>query len=340
MGNEEHLAKLKEGVEAWNQWRDENPDVRPALCEAVLVGANLRDANLSYADLSGADVSGATLIGATLVRANLTGANLNRADLSEADLTEANLLSAYLSGANLNEADLPAANLIQANLREANLSGANLWGVNMVEANLEDANLTGAIIYGISAWNVKTNEGTRQENLLITPSGEAIITVDNLEVAQFIYLLLNNEKIRHVIDTITSKVVLILGRFSDERTPVLEALREKLRHHDLVPILFTFDKPASETFIGTVETLARMARFVIADFTDPREVRREVEVIVRNVDVPVQPLLLEGENVPVPLQDYYQKKKPFVRPIHYYRSKEHLLETLSKLIKGINRDVT
>ena len=45
--------------------------------------------------------------------------------------------------------------------------------------------------------------------------------MDDLEIAQFIYLLLNNQKIRHVIDTITSKIVLILGRFTPERKAVL-----------------------------------------------------------------------------------------------------------------------
>jgi hypothetical protein len=35
--------------------------------------------------------------------------------------------------------------------------------------------------------------------------------VDNIEVVQFIYLMLNNQKIRDVIDTITSKAVLISG---------------------------------------------------------------------------------------------------------------------------------
>ena len=39
------------------------------------------------------------------------------------------------------------------------------------------------------------------------------------------YLLLNNEEIRHVIDTITSKVVLILGRFMPERKAILDAIR-------------------------------------------------------------------------------------------------------------------
>ncbi len=78
---------------------------------------------------------------------------------------------------------------------------------------------------------VETNfERATQLNLIITPPEEpTVITVDNLEVAQFIYLLLHNEKIRHVIDTITSKVVLILGRFTPERKVVLYALREELR---------------------------------------------------------------------------------------------------------------
>jgi hypothetical protein len=58
---------------------------------------------------------------------------------------------------------------------------------------------------------------TRQENLIITPPGQA--DIDNIKVAQFIYLLLNNKEIRDVIDTITSKAVLILGRFLKSENP-------------------------------------------------------------------------------------------------------------------------
>jgi hypothetical protein len=73
------------------------------------------------------------------------------------------------------------------------------------------------------------NDHTKQKNLVITPFGEAAITVDDIKVAQFIYLLLNNKEIREVINTITSKAVLILGRFSDERKAVLDAIRDELR---------------------------------------------------------------------------------------------------------------
>ncbi len=47
MANEEHVALLKQGVDAWNAWRRENPDIRPALSGADLHGADLRRADLS-----------------------------------------------------------------------------------------------------------------------------------------------------------------------------------------------------------------------------------------------------------------------------------------------------
>ncbi len=59
-------------------------------------------------------------------------------------------------------------------------------------------------VYGIAAWNVQL-AGAKQDNLVITHAEEPTITVDNLEVAQFIYLLLNNSKIRDIIDTIAKQ---------------------------------------------------------------------------------------------------------------------------------------
>jgi hypothetical protein len=130
--------------------------------------------------------------------------------------------------------------------------------------------------------------------LVITRPDEPKITVDNIEVAQFIYLMLNNQKVRDVIDTITSKVVLILGRFTDKRKAVLDALREELRKRDYLPILFDFEVPERRNITEIVTLLARMARFIIADLTDPSSIPQELQAIIPSVRVPVQPLLLEG----------------------------------------------
>jgi Pentapeptide repeats (8 copies) len=365
MANDEHVALLKQGVAAWNAWREKNPDIRPDLSDAtlgvnlsranlsgtnlskaVLVHANLGEADLSgamldWADLSGADLSGANLLSAQLMEANvsganlsgahlywanLTGANLNAVVLFNAELNSAELIGAKLSGANLSGANLTLANLTGANLTGANLSGAYLRGANLVSSNLTDADLTGCRIYGVSAWELKL-ERAKQQNLIITRADEPEITVDNIEVAQFVYLLLHNEKIRDVLDTIGKKAVLILGRFTDERKAVLDALREELRKRDYLPILFDFAVPATRDITETVSLLARMARFIIADLTDPSSIPKELEAIVPGLAVPVQPLL-EGASRPYAMfKDYW--KYDWVLPVYRYEGLEPLLATLA-----------
>ena len=195
-----------------------------------------------------------------------------------------------------------------------------------MDTDLTGADLTGCRIYGVSAWDLKL-EGTKQQNLVITPEDEPEITVDNIEVAQFIYLMLHNQKIRDVIDTITSKAVLILGRFTDERKAVLDALREELRKRDYLPILFDFDVPATRDITETVSLLARMARFIIADLTDPSSIPKELEAIVPHLAVPVQPLL-EGASRPYAMfKDYW--KYDWVLPVYRYEGLEPLLATLA-----------
>src|SRR5262249_6752057 len=183
---------------------------------------------------------------------------------------------------------------IGADLRKAILGGADLTRANLIETDFSGADLTGCRIYGVSAWRLKL-EKTQQQNLVITREDEPAITVDNIDVAQFIYLLLHNQKVRDVIDVITSKVVLILGRFADDRKKVLDALREELRKRNYLPILFDFSVPATRDITETISLLARMARFVVADITDARSIPQELAVIVPDLpSVPVQPLLLEG----------------------------------------------
>jgi hypothetical protein len=41
---------------------------------------------------------------------------------------------------------------------------------------------------------IALNDGTKQHNLIITAYGEPEITVDNIEVAQFVYLLLHKRE--------------------------------------------------------------------------------------------------------------------------------------------------
>jgi uncharacterized protein YjbI with pentapeptide repeats len=76
MANPEHVDKLLEGVEVWNEWRYDNLGIAPALWGADLGGADLRGVDLKRADLEEADLSGADLEEAKLRDADLRGANL------------------------------------------------------------------------------------------------------------------------------------------------------------------------------------------------------------------------------------------------------------------------
>jgi Pentapeptide repeats (8 copies) len=337
MANDEYVALLKQGVAAWNDWREGNRHISPDLTEANLsradlIGASLEKANLSAANLRGASLGGADLMDANLMDADLTGASLQGANLYRACLRQAHLMFARLDDANLTWAELGAANLHGANLSGANLSGTDLRFAQLTYTDLTGADLTGCRIFGVSAWRLKL-ERAKQQSLVITDEYEPEITVDNIEVAQFIYLLLRNEKIRDVIDTVTSKAVPILGRFTDERKAVLDALREELRKRNYLPILFDFSIPATRDITETISLLARMARFVVADITDAKSIPQELSMVVPDLpSVPVQPLLLEGSTEYGMFEHF--KRYPWVLETYRYPSSQHLIASLAEHVIG------
>ncbi len=168
MANPEHVELLKQRVTAWNQWREENLDVKPNLSRANLESVDLRGANLYRADLSGAN-----LWGADLFVANLRGADLRRADLRGADL-----FRVYLSGADLRGANLLETRLLEADLRGANLRGAYLRWAYMVGADLYDADLAESICGNTNFANVDLSEAKGLK--AITHHGPSTIGIDTL----------------------------------------------------------------------------------------------------------------------------------------------------------------
>jgi hypothetical protein len=245
MANPEHLEILKQGVDAWNAWRLKEIGIMPDLADADLIGAHLAQADFGSAIMLRAKLAGAILThtqfpSANLGGADLVGADLRRAALSGAHLAQSKLMSARLDGAVLHHADLTDADLTEAclfraqlngakltnaTLRSARLDGADLRLATLVNTKMEGANLSGCRVYGISAWRLHLDNATQQRDLIITGGDEPDVAVDNIEVAQFVYLLLNNAKIRDVIDTVGKKGVLLLGRFAEGRIVVLERMR-------------------------------------------------------------------------------------------------------------------
>jgi hypothetical protein len=160
---------------------------------------------------------------------------------------------------------------------------------------------------------------------------QSVLTVDHLEVAQFIYLLLHNEKIRKVIDTIGQKGVLILGQFAGERKTVLDELRTALRHRGYLPMVFDFEKPTQRDFTETIMILAGLSLFVIADITNPRSTPLEMQAMVPDYMIPFVPIIAEGEK-PFSMFIDLQRKYDWVLDVLIYDSIDHLLAGLENAV--------
>lgn len=366
MADQTYAKILKEGATAWNAWRNQHPSdefldleganlvgfdlsgadlSRTSLRKAKLRRANLSGANLNGARLGEADLRGANLFGAFLLETYLGGANLNGADLSRSYLSLAYLAKARLERANLIWADFNGADLTQATLRGANLrnvrfngaklfmadlEGADLRYATLVYTDLTDANLNYCRVHGVSVWNVELKR-TKQANLIVTPDGEPNLCIGDLEIAQFVYLILQNEKLRSVIDTMAKQAVLLLGRFGD-RKHILDALQSELRRRGYIPMLFDFERPTERDLTETVRILAGLSLFVIIDITNPRSSPLESQAIIPDYMIPFVPIIQAGEEPFAMFKDIHTKYAKWVLPPLVYDSLKGLLAVLDKAV--------
>lgn len=98
MANPEHVEILRQGVDVWNKWREDNEDIIPDLAKEDLIGFDLSNSNLGKSklprtDISDANLTGAIFRGSDLHRANLSGAKLDNSDFSGAYLYKTNFAS-------------------------------------------------------------------------------------------------------------------------------------------------------------------------------------------------------------------------------------------------------
>lgn len=343
MADPDHLAMFlraaKSGsAQEWNGWRASHPEVEPDLSEASMHGVvgiiapvgvvpSHRIPELPRIYLPGINLRDANLIGGYFNGIVLDHADLRGAFVSDADLSSSLLRHADLSNANAFRTDFSGSDLSFSNLESAMLNQARLVG-----AVVQNTVLSNAEVFGLSAWALE-GEPKAQQDLVITAPWQkgARLTVDDIRIAQFVHLLLEHPRVRDVITTIGQKGVLILGRFTDGRKNVLDALRDALRERNFVPMVFDFERPAGRDFTETILTLAGLSAFVIADITAPRSTPMELQAVAPNFAVPVVPILQEGEASFALLSDL-QHKFDWVLP-------ELIYDDLSGLIGALDRGI-
>jgi hypothetical protein len=114
MANPEHFKILKQGVNAWNKWRQDNLGKRVGPNTSFNIHRGPGQRCLTWAarncvDLVKAELIGCDLAGVDFTGVNLTGANLQGSDLSRANLFGANLYVVRFTAAVLSRADFTNA---------------------------------------------------------------------------------------------------------------------------------------------------------------------------------------------------------------------------------------
>lgn len=339
----EYIELLSKGESVWNEWRINNPSISLCLRDVNFVekfsGHNLNDLPEFYSvNFSNVDFNCSSMRNSNFYNCVFDGSKITFSDLVDAyfhscsfknvDMRVSKIGSAQFIDCVFEDSDLSYCSAENTSFQGSIFKNTALENMSFVESDFSNTILDRCRVYGISSWDLNL-ENSKQQDLVITKEGGPEITVDNIELAQFLYLMINNSNLRNIINAITSKVVLILGNFSPERKNILDNIRSQLRTYDLIPVMFDFDGPEPRNLTETIMTLASMSKFIIADITSPRSIPHELANIVKDFpSIEVHPIIQGNETEYGMFQDlmYY----PWVKEIRRYNS-----ETLDEIVKTI-----
>ena len=144
---------------------------------------------------------------------------------------------------------------------------------------------------------------------------------------------LDGAAVSRMLSEIAQRSVLILGRFTEQRKVVLDAIKARLgkKPAKYAPILFDFEKPGDRDLIESIVRFAALSRFVIADLSDPKSIPSELQAIVPQFpSLPVVPII-EATQKPYATFDNLARRES-VLPTVIYGSEKELLDVFDAQI--------
>jgi uncharacterized protein YjbI with pentapeptide repeats len=350
--------KIKEGSHSWNQWTKslikEMPSIKmysdKPLKNSVTQQISLKIAeipeikfkdmvldNFDFSRLKWTHLESKNVIfkNCNFYKSDMKNSELNHCTFDNCNFEKANLINSNFNFSKLTDCIFKGSNLSKSEqfstiYNNCSILDTSIMWSKLIETTFIESRIFNSKIFGAAIWNVKIlNSETK--NLIITKNDEPEIKIDNIEVAQFIYLILNNQKIRDVITTLTSKIVLILGRFTDERLKILESIKEVLILEGFVPVLFTFEKSPKRDLTETIQLLANISKLVIADVSDSKSIPQELSHIIPSTpSLPIQPIIV-AEQKEYSMFEHWNRYE-WVRPIFEYRNEAHIRTEICKLV--------
>lgn len=297
-------------------------------------------------DFSHVDFHNANLRDTHFNNCDFTGTHLNWSDTCFARYYSCVFTNTYFAVSKLGKAEFhnclfSDTNLTYCSASETEFNDCKIENCDMSHMSIDntsflDCVITDCRVYGISAWDLILNN-TKQTNLDVTPRSHRYnpLLVDDIEIAQFIYLMMSNPKLKGIIETITTKTVLILGRFTPERKQILDSIKKSVREFGMVPILFDFDGPNTRDLTETVQILAGLSKYIIADLSDPSSIPHELATVIPALrSTAVFPLIAEGLREYSMFQDL--RRYPWVREVTKY--KENSINTT--VVQLLNNEIS
>ena len=149
--------------------------------------------------------------------------------------------------------------------------------MNLVGALFRVNEITETVVYGIAVWDLVTSDEMKQSKLVIEKTyefysdliqqGKIPMTVDDIELAQFVYYLNDHKKMRDTLNILNDKGVLLLGRFKDGGLERLYSIREWLQRKGYMAMIFDFARPDNLSLTETVVTMAGLSKFIFVDLS-------------------------------------------------------------------------
>lgn len=142
MANPEHLSKLIDQPDSWNEWRSrQDPSFKPDLRGAVFQQLRLFDLDLTRANLYDA-----RFLICDLVRVDFGQSDLREVTFYGGAVTDSGFRGSRLTSASFVQVRLTNSNLQETRLEDARIGPATIWGCNLRNAFLGGVRLLGTAI--------------------------------------------------------------------------------------------------------------------------------------------------------------------------------------------------
>jgi uncharacterized protein YjbI with pentapeptide repeats len=285
---------LLRGAKVWNVWREQYRGplnfAAPRWYESPGTdGVQVKGRNrLDFSEMN--------LSGATIYRAFAEGLNLRNTVFEDAHFEEGDFSRADFTGASFRSTRFNKTILTGANFDGATFVNCNLNRINLVGASFRVKEISETVVYGIAAWDLQTSDQMKQSKLVIERTydlysdiiqqGKVPLTVDDIELAQFVYYLSNHKKMRDALNILNDKGVLLLGRFKDGGLERLYSIRERLQSKGYMAMIFDFARPDNLSLTETVVTMAGLSKFIVVDLSGS-SVPAELQSILSQIKKPI-----------------------------------------------------